>query len=531
MVYRRCIGFFTYILLAVLPLTVVSWSQAADISLPRFSKDVQLAGFHTSLGASISPLEFIDDDPITEVLAMYEIDVWDRIRKGFAIPDLKNPLVAQHENYYLRHLPYFDRTTFRASRYLFHIVQELEKRKMPTELALLPFIESAFNPHARSSARAEGMWQFIPSTGLHYDLAQSVFRDDRRCVLQSTEAALTYLQNLYNLFGDWHLALAAYNWGEGSVGRAVRRNREAKLPVDFNSLSARMPAETRNYVPKLQAVKNLIAHADQFAIQLPKIENQPYFVKIGKTRDIDVSVAAKLAELPVDDFRALNSQFGQFVITGGSDVYLLLPQRNARKFKENLESWKQPLSSWTAYQVTQQRETVESIAEKYNTTPDVIRHANHIPAQMVLKFGSTVLVPRPASYAHKPEKDISPEMAASGRIAMERIGMPTRIVRVTVKPQDTLFSIARRYNCDAADLRSWNKLNSDRIHPGTVLVVHVPQGTAQPRNRKTTARRPASRSATTQKPRPSRSAAQKPRENPAVVARDPKPKTGSQKDV
>ena len=530
MVYRHCIKTIAYILLLILPLTVTNVSGAADISLPKFSKDVRLAGFHSTLSANVSPLEAIDDDPITEVLAMYEVDVWDRIRRGFSIPDLQNPLVTQHENYYLRHLPYFDRTTVRATRYLFHIVQELEKRNMPTELALLPFIESAFNPHARSSARAEGMWQFIPSTGLHYDLAQSVFRDDRRCILQSTEAALTYLQNLYNMFGDWHLALAAYNWGEGSVGRAVRKNRESRQGIDFNSLSVRMPAETRNYVPKLQAVKNLIASPEQYAISLPKIENQPYFVKIGKTRDIDVSVAAKLAEISVDDFRALNSQFGQFVITGGSDVYLLLPKRNAQKFKENIENWKQPLSSWTAYQVTQTRETVESIAEKYKTTPEVIRHANHIPSHMVLKAGSTVLVPRPASYAHRPEKDISPEMAASGRIAMERIGMPTRVVRVTVKPQDTLFSIARRYKCDVADLRSWNKLNSDRIHPGSVLVVHVPQA-AQPKNRAAPKKRTAGRSSAAQKQKSPRTAAKKPAGKPSVVASEPKPETSKQKDV
>lgn len=474
MASRYGLRLFATLLTATLPFALPDASLAGDISLPRYSKDAQLAAFHSSLNTGISRTEIIEDDPVTEVLSMYEIDVWDRIRKGFVIPDLENSLVGNHERYYLKNPEYFERTTIRASRYLFHIVQELEKRGMPTELALLPFIESAFNPHARSSAKAEGMWQFIPSTGLHYDLAQSVFRDDRRCILSSTEAALTYLQNLYNMFGDWHLALAAYNWGEGSVRRAIRKNEAAGLPIDFNSLSARMPAETRNYVPKLQAVKNLIANPDQHNIRLPQIENQPYFVKIGKTRDIDVKVAAKLAELSMEDFRALNPQFGQYVITGGSDVHLLLPKENAEKFRQNLANWKQPLSSWTAYQVTQSRETVESIAEKYNTSPDTIRHANHIPPQMVLKCGSTVLVPKPASADHKNEKDISPEIAATGKIALERIGSPTRIVKVKVSKQDNLASIAKRYKTSIADLRSLNRLTSDKITSGTVLKVHVP---------------------------------------------------------
>jgi len=493
MVYRHGFKVFAAIFTATISLAVPDISLAGDISLPRYSKDAQLAAFHSSLNTSLSRLEVIDDDPVTEVLSMYEVDVWDRIRKGFAIPDLENPLVENHENYYLKNAAYFERTTVRASRYLFHIVQELEKRGMPTELALLPFIESAFNPHARSSAKAEGMWQFIPSTGLHYDLAQSVFRDDRRCILSSTEAALNYLQNLYNMFGDWHLALASYNWGEGAVGRAVKRNQAANLPTDFNGISTRMPAETRNYVPKLQAVKNLIAHPDKYDIRLPAIENQPYFVKIGKTRDIDVNVAAKLAELSIDDFRALNPQFGQYVITGGSDVNLLLPKENAEKFKENLAKWKQPLSSWTAYQVTETRESVESIAEKYNTTPDVIRLANHIPSRMILKFGSTVLVPKLASSSSKIEKDISPEVAATGKIALERIGAPTRIVKVTVRKQDDLASIAKRYKTSVSDIKSWNKLASNRVASGTILSVHVPVSAAPAKKASTAKSRPATR--------------------------------------
>ncbi|MDR0934538.1 MAG: transglycosylase SLT domain-containing protein [Burkholderiaceae bacterium] len=532
MTYKRhCFHILATILSTTFFLAVPNISPAGDISLPRYSKDARLAAFHTPSGMGLSRIEVIEDDPVTEVLSMYEVDIWDRIRRGFAIPDLENPRVTSHENYYLKNQDYFDRMTSRSSLYLFHIVQELEKRGMPTELALLPFIESAFNPYARSSAKAEGMWQFIPSTGRHYDLAQSVFRDDRRCVLSSTEAALNYLQNLYSMFGDWHLALAAYNWGEGSVSRAVRKNRARLQPVDFNSISARMPAETRNYVPKLQAVKNMIAHPDQYDIRLPKIENQPYFVKIGKTHDIDVKVAAKLAELSIDDFRALNPQFGQYVITGGPDVSLLLPRENAQKFKENLENWKQPLSSWTAYQVMEKRETVESIAEKYHTTPDVIRHANHIPSRMALKFGSTVLVPKLASSGNRNETDIAPEVSANGKLVLERIGAPTRIVKVKVRKKDSLASIAKRYKTSVDDIKSWNQLTSNRVASGSILRVHVPAKAAPAPSRRNAKKVRSRNYAAAKKQKPANTTTSKNAHKQAAVVHEPKHSKSGKKDV
>src|SRR5690606_16427034 len=168
-----------------------------------------------------------------------------------------------------------ERMVTRANRSICHPAEELERRNMPTELALLPFIESAFNPQAVSSARAAGMWQFMPATGKDFDLKQNFFRDDRRSVLGSTRAALDYLQRLHGMFGDWHLALAAYNWGEGNVGRAIQRNQRAGLGTAYTDLN--MPDETRNYVPKLQAVKNIVAAPEQFRAELPLIENHPYF--------------------------------------------------------------------------------------------------------------------------------------------------------------------------------------------------------------------------------------------------------------
>jgi membrane-bound lytic murein transglycosylase D len=345
-----------------------------------------------------------------------ESDVWGRIRSGYAIPDINNQLVTKHVNWYATRPDYVARTSARASRYLFHVVSELELRKMPTELALLPIIESAFNPQANSTANAAGMWQFVPGTGRDYKLAQNTFQDDRRGVLASTDAALTYLQRLYVMFGDWQLALAAYNWGEGNVQRAIKKNQALGKPTDFESLAELMPAETRNYVPKLQAVKNIIANPAHYNINLPLIENEPYFTTVDKTSDIDLVIAAQLAELSVDEFKALNPQFKRPVITGDEQTKILLPQENAEKFALNLSQWGQALSTWTTHKITGARESIASLASKFHTTPEVIRQANNIPAQSRLKAGSTILVPKTRTSTHV---DIAEHIVENAVMAFE----------------------------------------------------------------------------------------------------------------
>ena len=262
------------------------------------------------------------------------VDLWDRVRRGFAMPDLDNALVREQERWYATRPDYVARMTERGSRYLFHIVEELDKRGMPTELALLPFIESAYNPQAMSVARASGMWQFIPSTGRDFELKQNIFRDDRRDVLASTRAALDYLQKLYGMFGDWQLALAAYNWGEGSVQRAIAKNQRAGLPTNYESL--RMPAETRHYVPKLQAVKNIVARPGDFNLRLPELLNHPYFLSVPIERDMDVAVAIKLAGMPLEEFQTLNPQMNRPVILAAGTPQVLLPYDNANRFVREL---------------------------------------------------------------------------------------------------------------------------------------------------------------------------------------------------
>lgn len=354
--------------------------------------------------------------PAVKVDDYKETDVWGRIRTGYAIPDIDNSLVTRHINWYSTRPDYLARISTRASRYLFHVVQELEKRSMPTELALLPIIESAFNPQAYSSADAAGMWQFVPGTGKDFNLKQNMFKDERRGVLASTDAALSYLQKLYVMFGDWQLALAAYNWGEGNVQRAIKKNQALGKPTDFESLAELMPAETRNYVPKLQAVKNIVANPTQYGVSLPVIDNQPYFTVIDKTSDIDLAIAAQLAELSVDEFKALNPQFNRPVIIGDEKTKILLPTENAEKFHENLAQWGRALSTWTTHKITSAKESMASLASRFNTTPEVIRQANNIPARTRLKAGSTILVPKTAATTNT---DIAEHIVENAVLAFE----------------------------------------------------------------------------------------------------------------
>jgi len=385
-------------------------TPAAAPAEPMLSSDYgseMRADTRTAVVPVMPVLGINDEDFPIEPIAAGDGDLWERIRKGFSIPEMSTPLVSNHTATYAARPEAFERLGKRASRYLFYVVQELEKRGMPTELALLPVIESGFNPNAYSHAKAAGMWQFIPSTGLRYNLKQNAFRDERRDVVASTNAALNYLQQLHTMFGDWQLALAAYNWGEGSVRKAINRARAAGKGTDYISLSAYMPAETRNYYPKLQAVKNIVALPSQYQIRLPEIDDQPYFTAVKKTRDIDIKLAAELAEMPLEEFKALNPQFNRPVITGSADTQILLPHINAERFKENLSNWTRTLSSWTSLRISAARERIETIATRFKTTPQVIRDANAIPANMQPTAGSTLIVPKTSIEAAEIGADIA----------------------------------------------------------------------------------------------------------------------------
>jgi membrane-bound lytic murein transglycosylase D len=359
-----------------------------------------------------APRVNIDKDSVGALDAPYN-DLWDRIREGFELEDSNSPLVIKHVRYYSSRPDYVDRMMSRSSRYLFYIVEEVERRKMPMELALLPFIESAFNPEAFSRAKASGMWQFMPATGKDFKLTQNVFRDERRDVIQSTDAALDYLQRLYKMFGDWELALAAYNWGEGNVSKAIKRNQAKKLPTNYASL--KMPDETRNYVPKLLAIKNIVANPKSYGLTLPTLENHPYFVIVTTEKDIDVDLAAQFARMTVEEFRAMNPSFNKPVILGASEPQILLPFGRAESFQENLLQYAGRLSSWTAIRVAN-RETVDQLATRLDVDANQVRQINNIPKGMRIKAGSTVLIPRGGKVG-----DVAEHLANNaGKLMLER---------------------------------------------------------------------------------------------------------------
>jgi membrane-bound lytic murein transglycosylase D len=356
----------------------------------------------------------------------------------------------------------------RANLYLFHIVEEIERRGMPTELALLPFVESAMQPEAESHARAVGLWQFIPSTGKLYQLQQNLWHDERRDVLESTRAALDYLQKLHDDFGDWHLALAAYNCGEGCIARAVARAKARKQSTEYSRL--RLPRETQGYVPKLQAIKNIVRDPAAYDVELPAIRNEPYFAVLRKTRDIDIETAARLAEMPVDDFRALNPSFKRPVIVGAGDANLLLPADRAEIFLANLaafESTGQPLASWTTHTV-QKTETLEAIAERVGVSAEHLREANRIPKRHKLAAGSTILVPRDETM----EQDIAPEqLDAALSLLPERSAR--RLITYRVRRGDTLSGISRRYGLPVEEIVEMNGLRSRQLFAGQRLTLSV----------------------------------------------------------
>ena len=321
-------------------------------------------------------------------------NLWLRIQDGFTMPELNSPLVITQTRWLAARPDYVHRSMARSSRYLFYIVEEVNLRGMPMEIALLPFVESAFNPVAKSSAKAMGIWQFMPATGKDFKLTQNMFRDERRDVLQSTTAALDYLQRLHRQFGDWQLALAAYNWGEGNVAKAIKRNQAAGLPTDY--LSLKMPKETREYVPKLMAYKAIVSDPAAYGIVLPELENHPYFVAIDVTRDIDVDVVIKLAELTPEDFRNLNPSFNKPVILSAANQQILLPFGHAELFQENLKNYNEPLSTWTAVSVSA-TESADQLAKRLGVSAAVLREVNAIPPGMRVRAGSTVLIPKPST--------------------------------------------------------------------------------------------------------------------------------------
>lgn len=445
---------------------------ALALSLSFFvaTPGAQAASEDDDIPASVANAEALPADDASSVEELgVPSDVWERIRRGYAMPVLQSKLVDRWVDFYTRDPAYLRRMSERAGQYLYHIVEEIENRGMPTELALLPFVESAFQAEALSRAKAAGLWQFMPATGKAYDLAQNLWRDDRRDVLESTRAALDYFEYLHGMFGDWHLALAAYNWGEGSVQRAIQRAKRRKQPTDY--LHLRMPRETANYVPKLEAVKRIISNPSKYGITLPDVGNEPFFVTITKPRDIDIETAAELAGMPLEEFRRLNPSYKLPVIVASHNNVMLLPADKLDFFVDNLASWMdsgQPLSQWTTYRL-QQGETLAQVAGRSGMTEDELRKVNGIPKGRRVLANSTLLV---RSTGIEDQQDIAAELAN----AKLQLSPTTTWRRVTyrVRSGDTLSGIARRWRITMKSIVTANRLRSDRLRVGQRLVLTVP---------------------------------------------------------
>ena len=276
-------------------------------------------------------------DSQIEKLLTRPADLWERLRQGFGMPDLDSKLVAVHEAYYASRPELLRGILARARRYLHYIVEEVDRRGLPMEIALLPAVESGFNPMALSSAQASGLWQFIPGTGTRYKLAQTAHFDARRDVLASTGAALDYLEMLYRLHRDWHLALASYNWGENAVLRAVERR--GARGGGFTALS--MPEETRNYVPRLMALRNIVLEPEKFGLDLGDLPDEPYFTRVALELDLDLRLASRLADVPYEDLLALNPGYNRPLAAGAVRSELVVPAEQAEFLRRSLERYRE----------------------------------------------------------------------------------------------------------------------------------------------------------------------------------------------
>ena len=415
-------------------------------------------------------------------------DLWDRIRSGFGMDTMDSPLVESHINWYAQRPDYVRRTVERSRRYLYHILGEVEKRGMPTEIALLPMVESAFNPMAYSPSHASGIWQFIPSTGKDFGLKQNGWYDGRRDIIAATGAALDYLSKLHDQFGTWELALAAYNCGEGCVARAIAKNQAQGLPTDYLSLN--LPMETRHYVPKLLAVKQIIADPASVGINLDSIPNQAYFTTVMLNKSIDVSLAAKLANMPINEFVSLNPAFNKPVVRSDTPTQLLLPVDKVDTFSNNLQNYDKPLVSWQAYSA-KIGERIGSIAKKFNVSVAWLKEHNPIQLSKKGKLTSehTLLVPLANSGTADKSLATMPieKMANADTTVVKSSIKDTPVAEApskrteksapkTIKVQkgDTLYSLAMRHHISTSDLEEWNNIKHHQLKTGQELNISEP---------------------------------------------------------
>lgn len=395
----------------------------------------------------------------------YPSDLWQRIRSGFAMQGMDHERVEAELSYYSKHPAFMDRIADRASPYLHYIVDEADRRGMPMEVALLPVVESAFQPFAYSHGRAAGIWQFIPGTGRHYGLQQTWWYDGRRDVIASTDAALNYLERLQKMFdGDWQLAFAAYNAGEGTVMRAIRRNQQQGRPTDYWNLP--LPRETRQYVPRLLAVRALVENPKDFGIELTSIPDEPYLGVVDVGSQIDLALAAELADIDIEELYRLNPGYSRWATDPDGPHRLALPIGKLETFELALaETPEAERIRWHRHRIAS-GENLGQIARRYGTTVAVLQEANSIRGH-VIRSGDYLLVP--ASSQPADHYALSADQRLSQNQSRQRRG---NRINHTVQRGDTFWELARRYGVQVQELAAWNSMAPrDTLRPGQTLAI------------------------------------------------------------
>lgn len=410
-------------------------------------------------------------------------NIWQRIREGTQMSEVNPEIVRKHERAYAANPGTLRRSLDRSRKYMFYIMTEVERRGMPTEIALLPVIESSFVPGAKSPVGASGLWQFMPATGRHYGLEQTWWYDGRRDVVESTNAALDYLQNLYNMFGDWSLALASYNWGEGNVSKAIKRAQAAGLPPTYENL--RMPNETRNYVPKLLAVRNALQSPERYGLKLDKLPNKPYFVAVSVDRHIDIDIAAKLADMPVDDFKLLNPGYNLPVFAYKSGRKMLIPADHMARFENNMDKWgNKPLMTWQVYMPDSTR-SVGDVAGEYGMDAGQLRAVNDLRGN-TLSPGQPVLV---AMNGKRSVPAISNDSDASATIAARKPQVQPIIAVADSRPATPVAIVAKADSAPKSDVFTVTTAESTPSKPAAAEIkatapkpepVIIPETAAKP---------------------------------------------------
>jgi membrane-bound lytic murein transglycosylase D len=379
------------------------------------------------------------------IAASPPVDIWDRMRRGFAMPRLESPAAEVFARHFAA-TGFLRKSEPRARRYLYYFLEEIERRGLPTELALLPLVESGMNPHARSPVGAMGAWQFMPATGRRFEMRVSHLVDDRKSLGESTRGAMEYLANLYMQFGDWHLALASYNWGEGNVAKAQSRNRTLALPDNYLSLS--VPRETRAYVPQLEGLKRAILDPDRYGVSLPSIPNQPHFREVEIRRDMDVDLVLRFSRISESEFFALNASVKRPLLIAAATPTILLPPAGAERFEMHLAAHSGPLAHWTAIRLSDSQR-VEALAARYGITGRRLREINGIPPGMKPTAGSSLIVPRKGS---------ADARVPDGLVNNAYLTISPDLVRATMNARqgEMPSGMAKRLGLKSADIVRWN---------------------------------------------------------------------------